>query len=260
MKLIRKTFLVVPFAALLLTSCGGKDKKNGGTTSGGKKASTAPKEKLKSYEDRDGLRNLVYDSAGKLTKVEDADGTWTYTYTDTVVKAEHQSKLFNDVDQTLLYRLNKEGLVTEEQRIYNPNIKFKWYEYDANGYLVNRKDSIASEAGETHYYYGKDGRLDSTIRRDTIFGSRSNYTRTVYFYKENPKEVTDWTAPPMFLGKANRYLCDSIVQTVMGPGYPQEGLKPKYEFDSKGRLVKEAYYFWNGGGSANDSTMYSYYD
>jgi len=197
--------------------------------------STAPK--VKSFTSNSLTYNYSYDSAGRISRLDNIFGgkttSWiTYTYTDTAVLFGFQDTSGHPPLITV-YKLGTEGaargraLYSYQQGYYPNNVTR--YVYNSNGQLVTSTQTMkttgAPDYVQINQYYYSNGTLDSMTRYDTRFGR-------VYFATYYDSYYTD---------QQNTVGNDNFGKSWMGANTGAHPVKQSRLLENNGALISDPY-------------------
>lgn len=224
---MKKQFLIVAALSAVIFSC----KKSGNDiTLPGNNTTTS---KIKTWASNSGITTFTYDAQGRCTEENYSNGgKTTYEYQPGLV-TEKKYNAANVNTSTFIYELNTEGLTIKETRQQNPSFSESTI-YNSDKQVLKHITLINGNTQVSDYFYS-GGNCDS-VR----FTSNGNWSSTVIktFYTDKPNSLNNDAEGVSFFGKSDKNLLKTEQYT-----YP-DGTKVDisyftYEFDSKGRAVKQ---------------------
>lgn len=225
---MKKQITIITAAlSLVLFSCKKSDT-NPNPQGGG-----ATSSKIKTWAGNSGISTYTYDAQGRCTEVLYSNGgKIAYEYQAGVVTVKAYNTA-NVLTSTSVYELNSEGLRIKETRPGNPLFAESTV-YNSDKQPVKH---ITSNNGNTQVmdYFYSGGNYDS-IR----FTNNGNWSSTIIktYYSDKLNTLSNDEEGVSFYGKENKNLVKTE-QYTYPDGTKNDISNYTYEFDAKGRVVKE---------------------
>lgn len=224
---MEKQFLIAAVISAVLFSC--KKSDDSIVPPGG--ANTVSK--IKTWTSNSGTATYIYDAEGRLIEaVRSTGGKTTYEYlSGQVIQKQFNSSGVNDFSYH--YELGPEGLVFKETRPATPSFSASNI-YNSSRQLLKSANNFAGQSNARDYFYS-NGNCDS-IRLST----NGNWINTLIktYYTDKPNSIGYDAEGLSFFGKGNKNLVKTE-QYFLPDGTKNDITTFTYEFDSKGRAIKQ---------------------